>query len=110
MGMKDPLPTFVTFIKHIRDAHPKFAYIHVVEELERPDLDLVHNNDTNDASPSDMLRQTWGDRPYIAAGGFDRTSANSTVEKHGGLIAFGRHFISNVSHPINPPAGDDPHD
>jgi 2,4-dienoyl-CoA reductase-like NADH-dependent reductase (Old Yellow Enzyme family) len=43
------------------------------------------------------LRKIWGNRPYIAAGGFDRASANNTVEKHGGLIAFGRHFIANVS-------------
>ncbi len=29
--MKDPLPTFTTFIERVRDAHPNFAYIHVVE-------------------------------------------------------------------------------
>jgi 2,4-dienoyl-CoA reductase-like NADH-dependent reductase (Old Yellow Enzyme family) len=43
------------------------------------------------------LRKIWGNRPYIAAGGFNRATANSTVEKRGGLIAFGRHFIANVS-------------
>ena len=83
MGMKDPLPTFTAFVEHIRDAHPNFAYIHVIEDRA---------NDT-----SDSLRKVWGDRPYIAAGGFDRSSAISTVEKHGGLVAFGRHFIANVS-------------
>jgi NADPH2 dehydrogenase len=83
MGMKDPLPTFTTFVERIRDAHPDFAYIHVIE-------DRAHDT-------SDALRKVWGDRPYIAAGGFDRTSAISTVEKQGGLIAFGRHFIANVS-------------
>ena len=82
MGMKDPLPTFTAFVERIRDAHPNFAYIHVIEHRAK--------------DASDALRKIWGDRPYIAAGGFDRTSAISTVEKHGGLIAFGRHFISNV--------------
>ena len=102
MGMKDPLPTFSAFVERIRNAHPNFAYIHVIERLERPEVNL---NDTSDANPSDVLRKTWGDRPYIAAGGFDRASASSTVEKHGGLIAFGRHFIANVSYPHRPTRG-----
>ena len=101
MGMKDPLPTFAAFVERIRDAHPNFAYIHVIEELEGPDLDPIQPNDANGANPSDLLRKTWGARPYIAAGGFDRASANRTVEKHGGLIAFGRHFIANVSCPLS---------
>ena len=83
MGMKDPLPTFTAFVERIRDAHPNFAYIHVIEDRAN--------------HPSDALRKVWGDRPYIAAGGFDRASAISTVDKHGGLISFGRHFIANVS-------------
>jgi len=86
MGMKDPLPTFTGFVERIRDAHPNFAYIHVIEDRA---------NDT-----SDTLRKIWGDRPYIAAGGFERASAVSTVEKHGGLVAFGRHFIANPDLPL----------
>jgi len=86
MGMKDPLPTFTSFVERIRDAHPNFAYIHVIEDRAK--------------DASDALRKIWGDRPYIAAGGFDRASAISTVEKHGGLIAFGRHFIANPDLPL----------
>jgi NADPH2 dehydrogenase len=97
MGMEDPLPTFAAFVERIRDAHPNFAYIHVIEKLERPDMDPVNAHDANSAGPNDVLRKIWGERPYIAAGGFHRVSANSTVEKYGGLIAFGRHFIANVS-------------
>jgi hypothetical protein len=97
MGMEDPLPTFAAFVERIRDAHPNFAYIHVIEKLERPDMDPVNPHDANGAGPNDVLRKIWGERPYIAAGGFHRVSANSTVEKYGGLIAFGRHFIANVS-------------
>jgi NADPH2 dehydrogenase len=106
MGMKDPLPTFTAFVERIRDAHPNFAYIHVIEELS-PELDPIHADDANGATPSDLLRKTWGARPYIAAGGFDRASATRTVEKHGGLIAFGRHFIANVSCSHHSPDGDD---
>jgi len=52
MGMKDPLPTFTGFVERIRDAHPNFAYIHVIEDRA---------NDTSDA-----LRKIWGDLPSIA--------------------------------------------
>jgi NADPH2 dehydrogenase len=96
MGMKDPLPTFAAIIERIRDTHPNFAYIHVIEDIERTEAEP---NDDNSVSPSDVLRKIWGDRPYIAAGGFDRASGISAVEKHGGLIAFGRPFIANVSCP-----------
>jgi NADPH2 dehydrogenase len=99
MGMKDPLPTFTTFIERIRAAHPKFAYIHVVEprihgNIEEPPSD-------QDSTPSnEALREAAGNLPYIAAGGFDRASAATSVEKYGGLVAFGRHFIANVSNLI----------
>ena len=29
--MKDPLPTFTTFVERIRDVRPNLAYIHVIE-------------------------------------------------------------------------------
>ena len=94
MGMKDPLPTFTAFVERIRDTHPNFGYIHVTEERDwRP----TTGKNLNDTHSNEPLRKVWGNRAYIAAGGFDRASANSTVEKHGGLIAFGRHFIANVS-------------
>ena len=96
MGMKDPLPTFTTFIERVRDAHPNFAYIHVIEPrvngYTKADL-----TDENRAHSSEVLRKLWGDRPYIAAGGMDGATAINTVEKYGGLVAFGRDFIANVS-------------
>jgi NADPH2 dehydrogenase len=95
MGMKDPLPTFTAFVERIRDTHSNFGQIHVIEDLQR--TTGTNLNDENDTRSNEPLRKIWGNRPYIAAGGFNRASANSTVEKHGGLIAFGRHFIANVS-------------
>jgi NADPH2 dehydrogenase len=96
MGMKDPVPTFTTFVERIRDEHPSLAYIHAIEAR-------VHNftveavTDENRTQSNEVFRKIWGNRPYIAAGGMDRAKASDTVEKHGGLIAFGRHFVSNVS-------------
>jgi NADPH2 dehydrogenase len=90
MGMKDPLPTFTTFVERIRATHPNFAYVHAVES------NMVGVSPATTAS-LEALRRAAGDIPYVAAGGFDRTSATSTVEKYGGLVAFGRHFIANVS-------------
>jgi NADPH2 dehydrogenase len=94
MGMKDPLPTFSAFVERIRDTHTSIGHIHVIEDLQR--TTGTNFDDENDTHSNEPLRKIWGNRPYIAAGGFDRASANRTIEKHGGLIAFGRHFISNV--------------
>ena len=94
--MKDPLPTFATLIERVRDAHPTFGYIHVVE----PRVDGINDSDLtneNRTQSNEVLRKIWGDRPYIAAGGVDRAAAIKMVEKYGGLVAFGRHFIANVS-------------
>lgn len=94
--MKDPLPTFTRFIERIRDEHPNLAYIHAIE----PRVDGIFDvdvTDENQAHSNEALRKIWGDRPFIAAGGLDRAKAINTVEKYGGLVAFGRHFLANVS-------------
>ena len=99
MGMKDPLPTFTTLVERVRDAHPKLAYFHAVEPRIDGviDLDLT---DENRAQSNEALRKAWGDHPYIAAGGMDSATAMKMVEKYGGLVAFGRDFIANVSRVI----------
>jgi NADPH2 dehydrogenase len=99
MGMKDPLPTFTTFVERIRDEYPNFAYIHVIEGRVNGNT-VVAASDENRAHSNEMLRKTWGDRPYIAAGGMDRATAIDTVGKYGGLVAFGRHFIANPDLPL----------
>ena len=94
MGMKDPLPTFTTFIERVRDAY--MNYIHVVE----PRIDGIADSvfaDEGRIQSNEALRKIWGNRPYIAAGGVDRAAAIKMVEKYRGLIAFGRHCIANVS-------------
>ena len=94
MGMKDPLPTFTRFVERVRDEHPNLAYLHVIGARVSGDDTVA---DVNRVQPNEVLRNTWGDRPYIEAGGMDRARAIETVGKHGGLVAFGRHFIANVS-------------
>ena len=93
MGMEDPLPTFTTFLERIRTVHPNFAYIHAVE----PRINGYIEAEGGSAQSNDVLRETAGVIPYIAAGGLNSASATSIVEEHGGLVAFGRHFIANVS-------------
>ena len=66
--MKDPLPTFTTFIGRVCGVHPNVAYIHVVEPL----FDGI--------TDSDLINQERGNRPYIAAGGMDGAMATNTVE------------------------------
>ncbi|KAH9003866.1 hypothetical protein EDB86DRAFT_3099865 [Lactarius hatsudake] len=99
MGMKDPLPTFTTFVERIRDEHTNLAYIHVIE-LRVSNFTVAAVTDENRVQSNEDLRKIWGDRPYIAAGGMDRATAVDTVSKYGGLVAFGRHFIANPDLPF----------
>ncbi|KAI0076951.1 FMN-linked oxidoreductase [Panus rudis PR-1116 ss-1] len=48
---------------------------------------------------NDFLREIWSPRLYIAGGGFTRDTAIDFADKTGGLVAFGRHFISNPDLP-----------
>jgi len=99
MGMPDPVPTFSEVVTRIRDDHPGFAYIHVLE----PTADYRPKEQSGkgiEGESNKFLRDIWGDRPYIANYGFERDSAIETVEREGGLISFGRHFISNPDLPL----------
>ncbi|KAI0042644.1 putative NADPH2 dehydrogenase chain OYE2 [Auriscalpium vulgare] len=103
MRLPDPIPTFSHFVTRLRDEHPDLAYIHVVDHrvlgaVDNPDWDPV--NESNQ-----FLRDIWGDRPYIAAGGFQLENATETADKQGGLVAFGRFFISNPDLPYRLKSG-----
>ncbi|KAH9037670.1 hypothetical protein EDB84DRAFT_1267065 [Lactarius hengduanensis] len=97
MGMPDPIPTFAELLTRIRDSHPDLAYIHV---LEGSDIDLTGPGKRAATRPSTkFLRDIWGDRPYITNAGYGRDTAIEVVEKEGGLVSFGRYFISNPDLP-----------
>ena len=96
MRMADPIPTFSHLITAIRDRHPEFGYVHLVEPRISGDGDS-HAGHPHDPESNDIFRALWGPRPYLTAGGYNRSSAIKTAEEKGGLIVFGRHFLSNVS-------------
>jgi NADPH2 dehydrogenase len=96
--MPDPVPTFTEVVTRIRDDHPDFAYIHVLEPTTHHRPVGEGESETGKYEDSNkFLRDIWGDRPYIANCDLGRDSAIELVEKDGGLVSFGRHFISNVS-------------
>lgn len=101
MKMPDPRPTFAYLVTALRDKHPKMAYLHVIEPRVTGISDIVPNQGEN----NDFLRKIWNtgeggeERIFISAGGHTRETALRTAEDKGGLIAFGRLYISNVRAP-----------
>lgn len=69
------------------------SYIHAVE----PRLAGIADRDPTAEESNDFLRKIWGEGLYLAAGGFTREDAINTADTKGGLVVFGRYFISNVS-------------
>ncbi|EIM79599.1 FMN-linked oxidoreductase [Stereum hirsutum FP-91666 SS1] len=95
MRMTDPVPTFTHLVQTIKNKHPKFGYIHAVE----PRLAGIADRDPTAEESNDFLRKIWGEGLYLAAGGFTREDAINTADTKGGLVVFGRYFISNPDLP-----------
>lgn len=95
MREKEPIPTFSYLIRQLHDQFPQLAYLHLVEPVIKGDKDDPIEKLTPDSN--EFARKIWGDRPLIVAGGFNSETAKDTAEAKGGLVAFGRYFISNVS-------------
>lgn len=91
--MEDPITTFVYMIMQIRNLYPDFAFLHIVEPRVSGGIDA----ESTCSDSNDIFRTIWSPRPFISAGGYDRSSAIDAADNKGDLIAFGRHFISNVS-------------
>lgn len=87
MGMTDPKPQFSLFVAKIKESHPEFAYLHVIE----PD------NGSGDSDCNNFLSEIWSPKPFISANGYTPKSAIARSDKSGDLIGFGRHFLANVS-------------
>ncbi|KAI0916451.1 hypothetical protein AcV5_002945 [Taiwanofungus camphoratus] len=96
MRMKDPIPTFTYFVKKIAEAHPDFAYIHLVEARVSGNMD----REVVPEESNDFIRKIWAPRALISAGGYTRETALEAAEQHGDLIGFGRSFISNPDLPL----------
>jgi NADPH2 dehydrogenase len=106
MGMVDPVPTFSYIVSEIKRLYPKFAYIHLIEPRVSADSDL-DTSPENATQSNDFIREIWGDRPLISAGGFNRQTAIKLATRKNALVAFGRHFIANVR--LDPPCRRDTH-
>ena len=87
----NPMPVFSHLIAELRRRHPNFGYLHVIEPRVRGSIDRAVERESND-----FLRAIWGGKLWISAGGFSRDSAIKQADERGELIAFGRHFTSNV--------------
>ena len=90
MGMEDPKPTFAYFVSQAKERFPNLAYLHAID----PPASGIDDVDSNK-----FLRRIWGDKAFIANGGFTPETAAETASTFGGLISFGRHYIANVSLP-----------
>ncbi|OCH85979.1 FMN-linked oxidoreductase [Obba rivulosa] len=95
MRMDDPIPQFSHLVEQLRERHPDLAYIHLVEPRATGD----HDREVITGESNDFIREIWGPRPIISAGGFTRETAIELAEKTGDLVAFGRAFISNPDLP-----------
>jgi hypothetical protein len=93
MRMQDPKPTFAYFVSQAKERFPNLAYLHAAE----PRVGGTDDQDSNDVDSNDFLREIWGDKVFIAAGGYTPQNAAETANTKGGLIAFGRYYIANVS-------------
>ncbi|PSS29796.1 hypothetical protein PHLCEN_2v2944 [Hermanssonia centrifuga] len=89
-------PTFSYLVSEITKRFPNFAYLHVVEPRVEGNVDRAVQH----GEEIDFLREIWGSRPFISAGGYTRDTAISTAEEKGDLIAFGRAFIPNPDLPF----------
>jgi NADPH2 dehydrogenase len=94
MQIDDLKPTYGYLITELRNRYPDMAYLHAVEP--RADGDGTSTT-MKEYHSNDFLREIWGDRPFISAGGYTRASGIATAEKKGDLIAYARPYISNVS-------------
>ena len=93
MGMENPRPTFAYFVSQAKERFPNLAYLHAVE----PRIAGPEDGESSSGGSNGFLRKIWGNKVFIAAGGYTPETAAETVEAKGGLIAFGRRYISNVS-------------
>ena len=95
MRMEDPIPTFSYFVSQAKERFPDLAYLHAIEPRVAGGED--REPEADDMDSNDFLRKIWGDKAFIATGGYTPQTAVETVNAEGGLIAFGRHYIANVS-------------
>ncbi|KAJ7886911.1 hypothetical protein B0H13DRAFT_894701 [Mycena leptocephala] len=96
MQIDDPKPTYGHLVTELRNRYPDLAYLHAVEP--RADGDGTSTT-MKEHHSNDFLREIWGDRPFISAGGYTRASGIAAAEEKGDLIAYARPYIANPDLP-----------
>ncbi|KAJ7931737.1 hypothetical protein B0H13DRAFT_1957416 [Mycena leptocephala] len=96
MHFDHPKPTYTHLITELRDRYPEFAYLHVVEPRADGGETVEH---IKEGYSNDFIRDIWGDRQLISAGGYTRETALAAAEEKGDLIAFARPYIANPDLP-----------
>ncbi|KAJ7146452.1 FMN-linked oxidoreductase [Mycena epipterygia] len=91
----DPKPTYAHLVTQLRERYPDLAYVHLVE----PRVNGAQTVDVKKGYSNDFIREIWGDRRLISAGGYTRETAIAAAEEKGDLIAFGRLYIANPDLP-----------
>ncbi|KAJ7439956.1 NADH:flavin oxidoreductase/NADH oxidase [Mycena latifolia] len=95
MHFDKPKPTYAHLVTQLRERYPDFAYLHIVE----PRADGAETVEVKEGYSNDFIREIWGDRPLISAGGYTRETALAVAEEKGDLVAFARPYISNPDLP-----------
>lgn len=98
--MENPYPTFAALASYLREAYPRFGYLHVVE----PRVAAGDDREITGEESTDFLRLIWqgsnsaeNGSLFIRAGGYTpETAMQAAEDSNNVLIAFGRHFIPNV--------------
>ena len=96
MGMENPIPQFAHLVSELKRQFPELAYLHVIEPRSwGPFFPVMEGS-------NDFIRAIWSPKALISAGGYTRELAIEAARKASSsgsteLIAFGRHFIANVS-------------
>ncbi|KAJ7146449.1 hypothetical protein C8R44DRAFT_600605 [Mycena epipterygia] len=96
MHFDNPKPTYAHLVTQLRERYPDFAYVHIVE----PRADGTETvKEVKEGYSNDFIRDIWGDRRLISAGGYTRETAIAAAEEKGDLIAFARPYIANPDLP-----------
>ncbi|KAJ6581828.1 hypothetical protein B0H19DRAFT_928954 [Mycena capillaripes] len=95
MHFDHPKPTFSYLVTQLRDRYPELAYLHVVE----PRADGTETVEVKEGQSNDFIRDIWGVRRLISAGGYTPETALAVAENKGDLIAFSRPYIANPDLP-----------
>ena len=94
LAMDDPIPTFSYAATELKTRFPKLAYLHAIE----PRVSIAGDvREVKEHESNDFLKAIWSPRPLVLAGGFVRDNAIEAAGTEGVLIAYGRHYIANVS-------------